>query len=466
MSFFRKYIGDKAFYRMVLGIAVPIMLQNGVTSFVNMLDNLMVGSLGTEAMSGVSIVNQFIFVFNLLIFGAVSAAGIFTAQYYGSKNTEGVRHTFRFKLLVNALAVLLGVGAFLLFGDDLIRLFLHQGDGEGDLALTFSYAKDYLVIMLIGFVPYALSQVYASTMRETGEPVWPLIAGVVAVATNGALNAVFIFALGLGVKGAAIATVVSRFAEALLLMAWSHRHVDRCSYLKGAYTSLYIPRTLVKRIVLGGLPLMANELLWSLAITVRSQCYSTRGLDVVAAMNISNTVYNVFSVIYLAMGSAIAIIIGNLLGAGKTELAKETDCKLIAFSVFCGACTGVLILLVAPAFPLLYETSATVQSLATYLMVIQALVIPFDAFTNAAYFTIRSGGQILVTMLSDSVFMWVVVVPVCCLLAYLTPLSIFALFAICHGCDCLKALFGCVLLRRDTWARRLVSEDENAQICQ
>ena len=466
MSFFRKYIGDKAFYRMVLGIAVPIMLQNGVTSFVNMLDNLMVGSLGTEAMSGVSIVNQFIFVFNLLIFGAVSAAGIFTAQYYGSKNTEGVRHTFRIKLLVNALAVLLGVGAFLLFGDDLIRLFLHQGDGEGDLALTFSYAKDYLVIMLIGFVPYALSQVYASTMRETGEPVWPLIAGVVAVATNGALNAVFIFALGLGVKGAAIATVVSRFAEALLLMAWSHRHVDRCSYLKGAYTSLYIPRTLVKRIVLGGLPLMANELLWSLAITVRSQCYSTRGLDVVAAMNISNTVYNVFSVIYLAMGSAIAIIIGNLLGAGKTELAKETDRKLIAFSVFCGACTGVLILLVAPAFPLLYETSATVQSLATYLMVIQALVIPFDAFTNAAYFTIRSGGQILVTMLSDSVFMWVVVVPVCCLLAYLTPLSIFALFAICHGCDCLKALFGCVLLRRDTWARRLVSEDENAQICQ
>lgn len=466
MSFFRKYIGDKAFYRMVLGIAVPIMLQNGVTSFVNMLDNLMVGSLGTEAMSGVSIVNQFIFVFNLLIFGAVSAAGIFTAQYYGSKNTEGVRHTFRFKLLVNALAVLLGVGAFLLFGDDLIRLFLHQGDGEGDLALTFSYAKDYLVIMLIGFVPYALSQVYASTMRETGEPVWPLIAGVVAVATNGALNAVFIFALGLGVKGAAIATVVSRFAEALLLMAWSHRHVDRCSYLKGAYTSLYIPRTLVKRIVLGGLPLMANELLWSLAITVRSQCYSTRGLDVVAAMNISNTVYNVFSVIYLAMGSAIAIIIGNLLGAGKTELAKETDRKLIAFSVFCGACTGVLILLVAPAFPLLYETSATVQSLATYLMVIQALVIPFDAFTNAAYFTIRSGGQILVTMLSDSVFMWVVVVPVCCLLAYLTPLSIFALFAICHGCDCLKALFGYVLLRRDTWARRLVSEDENTQICQ
>ncbi len=458
MSFARKFIGDKAFYRMTLSIAVPIMLQNGITNFVNMLDNLMVGRLGTEAMSGVSIVNQFIFVFNLLIFGAVSAAGIFTAQYHGSHNTEGVRDTFRFKLLVNAAAVLLGVGAFLLFGDDLIRLFLHQGDSEGDLTLTLAYAKEYLLVMLIGFLPFALTQVYASTMRETGETLRPLIAGIIAVLTNGVLNLVFIFGLGLGVAGAAIATVIARFVEAAILMIWAHSHTDRCPYLRGAYASMRMPRTLVRRIILGGLPLMANELLWSLAITMRTQCYSTRGLDVVAAMNISTTVYNVFSVVYLAMGSAIAIIVGNLLGAGKTEEAKETDRKLIAFSVFCGVCTALLILAVAPFFPRLYETTDTARDLATYMMIIMAILLPFEAFTNASYFTIRSGGQVFITMLSDSIFMWVVIVPVACICAYLTPLPIYALFAICHGCDCLKALFGYVLLRRDTWARQLVQE--------
>lgn len=469
MTLRKKYIGDKAFYRTVLGIAVPIMLQNGITSFVNMLDNLMVGRLGTEAMSGVSIVNQFIFVFNLMIFGAVSAAGIFTAQYHGSGDTEGVRHTFRFKLLVDVLATALGIVLFLLCGEGLISLFLHEGSEGGDLALTMTYAKDYLAMTLIGLVPYAVTQVYASTMRETGETLRPLLAGAVAVATNFVLNIVLIFGVGdivpaMGVVGAALATVISRFVEMFVLVLWAHRHTDVCPYLVGVYRTLRIPRALVGRIILGGLPLMANELFWSLAITMRTQAYSTRGLDVVAALNISNTVYNVFSVVYLAMGSAIAIMIGNLLGAGKCEEAKDTDRKLIVFSVFCACVTGLLILAVSPFFPQLYDTTETVRSLATYLMIVQAIVMPFDAFTNAAYFTIRSGGRILITILSDSVFMWVVVVPISMLLANGTAMSIFWLFALCHGLDCLKSAFAAFLLSRGSWARRLVTEDGVAPI--
>lgn len=463
MTLRRKYIGDKAFYRSVLAIAVPIMLQNGITNFVNMLDNLMVGTLGTEAMSGVSIVNQFIFVFNLMIFGAVSAAGIFTAQYHGSGDTEGVRFTFRFKLLVGVLATVLGIVLFIFLGSALILLFLHEG-GEGNLALTMAHAKDYLAVMLIGLLPYTVTQVYASTMRETGETLRPLLAGAVAVAVNCILNVVLIFGVGdiipaMGVKGAAIATVVARFAEMLLLVLWAHTHTRVCPYLVGAYRSLYIPRALTVRIILGGLPLMANELFWSLAITLRTQAYSTRGLEVVAALNISNTLYNVFSVVYLAMGSAIAIMIGNLLGAGKEQEARDTDRKLIVFSVMCAALTGLLILLISPFFPRLYDTTEAVRSLATYFLVVQALVMPFDAFTNAAYFTIRSGGRILITILSDSVFMWVVVVPTSQLLALSTPLSILWLFAICHGLDCLKCAFAAFLLSRGTWARRLVTDD-------
>ena len=139
--FFKKFIGSRSFYKRVLVISLPIMIQNGITNFVSLLDNIMVGRIGTEAMSGVSIVNQFIFVFNLMIFGAVSAAGIFTAQYHGNRDTDGERYTFRYRMIINTLAAIAAVGVFAVFSDFLISLFLHSGSAEGDLAITLEYGK-------------------------------------------------------------------------------------------------------------------------------------------------------------------------------------------------------------------------------------------------------------------------------------------------------------------------------------
>ena len=119
----KKFIGDKAFYKMVLAIAVPIMIQNGITNFVSLLDNIMVGQIGTEQMSGVAIVNQLIFVYNLCIFGGVSGAGIFTAQYYGQKDDEGIRHTFRFKIWMALLLTIGAITVFLIWGGDLNQMY-------------------------------------------------------------------------------------------------------------------------------------------------------------------------------------------------------------------------------------------------------------------------------------------------------------------------------------------------------
>ena len=171
--FLKKYIGDKNFYKMVLTVALPIMIQNGISNFVNLLDNVMVGSLGTEAMSGVNIVNQFLFVFNLIIFGAISSAGIFTAQFHGNRDTEGEKYTVRFKLIIALLVGVAGVLIFHFFDSEFISLFLHDGSAEGDLALTLEFGKEYLAVMLIGLIPFALSQIYASTLRETEETIIP-----------------------------------------------------------------------------------------------------------------------------------------------------------------------------------------------------------------------------------------------------------------------------------------------------
>jgi len=169
----RKFIGTKRFYKTLLGVMIPILIQNAITNFVSLLDNVMVGRVGTEQMSGVSIVNQLLFVFYLCIFGAISGAGLFSAQFFGKRDHEGVRHTFRFKWYISLL--LLGGATALLIaaGEPLIGLYLHEGGETGDLALTLHYAKQYLAISLIGLLPYTVTQVYAGTLREIGHTVPP-----------------------------------------------------------------------------------------------------------------------------------------------------------------------------------------------------------------------------------------------------------------------------------------------------
>ena len=459
----QRYIGDKHFYKSTLAIAVPMMIQNGITNLVSLLDNIMVGRLGTEAMSGVSIVNQFIFIFNLLVFGSVAAAGIYIAQYYGLGDERGLRFSFRFKFLITTVAAILGTAVFFVFHEQLIGLFLHESDSAGDLALTLSYGKEYLFVMLIGLVPYAIAQVYASTLRETGEVIVPMISCITAVLTNFALNVLLIFGyLGfpaLGVKGAAIATVVSRFVELFILVIYTHRKSARFSYIRGAFSSFKIPKTLFCEISLKGIPLLLNEFLWAIAMTMRNQCYSTRGLDVVAAQNISSTVFNLFNVVYMSLGSAIAIIIGNLLGAGKTDEAKEKSRKLITFSVLIGFAIMSVMMLSSLFFPKIYNTTDNVRSLASFMMIISGLTMPFAAFANAAYFTLRSGGKVFITILFDSVYMWCITMPVCMIFAYLTGVNIFMLFIICQFVDTLKCIFGAFLLKQGGWANVLVGNE-------
>jgi len=222
----KKFFGDRAFYKRVLAISTPIIIQNGITNFVNLLDNVMVGALGTEAMSGVSIVNQFVFIFNLLIFGAMSAGGIFTAQYHGRGDVAGVRNTFRIKLLISVILGILGVAVFMIFDDALISTFLHAGESSGDLELTLTYGREYLAVFVIGLIPYAVSQSYASTLRETGDTVIPMYSSVIALVCNCCLNYVFIFLLSMGVRGAAVATVIAQFSCMIVSYIYMYRRYE------------------------------------------------------------------------------------------------------------------------------------------------------------------------------------------------------------------------------------------------
>lgn len=457
-QFFSGYIGDRAFYKRTLAIAIPMIIQNTVTNLVNLLDNLMVGSLGTEQMSGVAIVNMFIFVFNLAIFGAISGAGIFTAQFNGRGDVDGVRHTLRVKLVICAVVGVLGVGIIGGFGHSLISTFLHEGT-DGDLALTLASGERYLSFIIIGLIPFALSQVYASTLRETGETVIPMIASVASIATNFVFNALLIFGLlgfpALGVVGAAIATSLSRFVELTILVLYTHINKKKCPFAVGVFRNFRVPAPLVKQIIIKGAPILANELFWSLSVTVCNQCYSTRGLDVVAAMNIAFTLQNLLSVAYFALSSSIAIIVGNLLGAGKFEEAKDEDKKLLAFAVFMGMIMMGVQFSLSGVFPLLYETTQEVRELSGFVMNCFALTMPAAALATSTYYTIRSGGRVFITMLFDSVYAWVIVMPVAFVLAYCTTIPFTLLLPIILVVENLKLVPGLILVHKGIWVRQI-----------
>ncbi len=455
-----RYIGDKAFYRHVLGVALPIIIQNGITNFVSMLDNVMVGQVGTVPMSGVSIVNNLIFIFNLCVFGASSGAGIFTAQFHGSRDDEGIRHTFRFKFLVCSAIALIGSAIFRFGGGPLISLYL-TGDGDAATAAgALDYGLRYLSVMIWGFLPFALCNVYSSTLRETGETAVPMAAGITAVLVNLCLNYVLIFghfgAPEMGVKGAAVATVISRYVELAIVVVWTHSHSRKHSFIKGVYRSLYIPGKLLKSIVVKGMPLLINEFLWSCGMAILNQCYSTCGLDVVPALNISSTMFGLGSVVFLAMGNAVGIIMGQMLGAGAAEAeVRDSNRKLITFSVLSGVVFGSIMALFSGLFPELYNTTQEIRDLAAVLICISAVMMPFNSYTNATYFTLRSGGQTLVTFLFDSCFVCFICVPVAFCLSRFTDLTIIPLYAVCQALDFVKCALGAYMLKQGKWIQNL-----------
>ena len=245
-----KYIGDRAFYGRVLKVMIPIVIQQGITNFVGLLDNIMVGQVGTEQMSGVAITNQLLFIFQLCIFGCLSGAGIFCAQYFGKGDQEKVKSVFRYKVLTTGAITLLAMAIFWFFREPLIRLFLTDTGTGGDLEATLGYGKTYLEVMMVGLIPFAIVQMYSSTMRETGETAIPMKASTLAVLVNMCFNYVLIFGkLGapkLGVAGAAIATVISRFAELAFILIYAKVKRERFSYLTGVYQTLRVPLALTK----------------------------------------------------------------------------------------------------------------------------------------------------------------------------------------------------------------------------
>jgi len=485
----KKFIGDKAFYRAVMIILLPLVAQQGITSFVNLLDTLMVGSLGEETLSAVGVVNQILMVFNLTIFGGLSGVSIFGSQFAGKNDVDGMRQSFRAKLYFCAFVCVAGITLLLTMGDRFIAMFM-QGEMNSQsagmtaealaqrVAFASQQAHDYLWIMLCGLPAFALAQTYAGSMREMGKTVATMVGSVIAILTNLVLNFLLIYqtrelsvfgltftmwGAGMGVRGAALATVIARFVEMFFILIYAHLHQNRYVFLRGAFRNGYVPLSLLKRIAITGTPLMLNEVLWSLGMTFINQCYSSRGMTALAALNITSTAWNLFCIIMFAMGNAVSIMVGQYLGRGDKKGARDVDTKLLFITVVSHLFLGGLLALVAGLIPNLFNVTEEARALAKQTLVIAGLSLPIHAFLHATYFTIRSGGKTVVTFLFDSVYTWCVPAVIAFVLSRYTQANVVTMYFCIQFIDVIKLVIGLFMLRSDFWANNVVDDQNTAE---
>lgn len=462
-AFKNKYFGDKKFYIDVLALASPIVIQQLITNFVNMLDNIMVGQVGTYAMSGVSISNQLISIFILAIFGLISAASIYGAQFVGKKDEKNVRNCLYYKLISSLVVCILAISIVWAFGDKLIGIFMNENSNSKEaIEETYKHALTYLRIMSIGFIPFAFSESITSSFRENKESKLPMYISMATVATNFVFNWILIFGNfgfpALGPAGAAIATVISRFVELFLNIMISYRSRFRFTFLQGFFSKFHIDKELFKEITRSGVPLIVNELLYSTGLAAITHAYSFRGIDAIAAYNIVATIINLFFVFALAMGSCISILVGQRLGAGDIEDAVETNTRLTVLALIVSIIAGLILAVSAKAFPQLYNTSEYVKDISTQMIRIGGLTLWISSLYNTSYYTLRCGGKTIITLLFDSVGTLFVSLPVAYLLAIVTDLDIVSMYLIIRIVDLYKVFLGLYLVKKRIWVNNLVDK--------
>ncbi len=455
----QKLFGPKDFRHHALQIILPVAIQSLITNFVNVLDNLMVGRIGTEEMTGVSVTNQLLTIFLFILSGALAAAGIFGSQFFGKRDWEGMRFVLRVKLFFGTLILAVFALAMIFGGKYFIGLFM-QGEGAQEQAeKMLESGWTYMKIMLPGLIPFMLSQVLAGSLRESERTQLPMIAGIIAMLTNLVLNWVLIFGkLGLpalGAAGAALATVISRVTEFTYMLLGAGRLRGKLPYLKKVFSSLYIPGPLIKKILISAVPLVGNEILYSLAYTSVQQSLSLRSIYVMSALNISMTFQSLTQIAASSVGAAAGVLVGQRLGQSDYRRAKQEADWLSIIMLVSSSVLAILLFLTSGTIPQLYNTTEDVRSLSTVFMRLQAIALPMQSLFYCNYNILRAGGRTMLTFLSDAV-MDCIKAALVFFIARRTALAIIPFYAITEAWYFVKTGFGYLLYKYARWMNNVV----------
>jgi len=448
----KRFFGNKAFYKSIFLITLPLVLQQILINVVNLADNVMVGQLRQEEMNGVYIASQIMFVCTLGLFGSIEGSSIFFAQYFGGKDEAHMRFVFKFKCVAALIIAFLFFFVLTIFIEPLAGLFT-------DLESEINVCKEYIGILKYSLFFFALSNVLASSFREVKRTSIPMWSSALALLVNISLNYVLIFGhFGfneLRVEGAAIATLIARIFEFAFLLIITL--VLRMNYLNNLFRGEYLEKGLTTRLIKCSIPLFLNELLWSTGQMIISIALCSRGKDARNALSIATTINNLFYIGALSLGNAIAIVIGNTLGAGEIEKAKVESRQLIMLCFIIGIVFGVALIIFAPLITYAYNVSEEVRLLAINAMRIYGALMWLFAINVSCFFVIRAGGNTKIVLAFDSLFGWLVQVPFALIFAFLTDVSFEWLFFIVYVVELIKLVSGLFIVHRNKWAKNIVA---------
>ncbi len=428
----------KGFYKILFTIAVPIILQNLMQTFVNMLDTVMVGQLGATEIAAVGLGNQIFFMLNMVLFGICSGGSIFIAQYWGSRNIAGIRKSLGIMLCgaVTTSLVFFAGGVFV--PDVLISLYTNDIE-------VIQIAADYLRIVVFSYPMMAVSFALQMSFRSTEHVKLPMVSTIISFGLNGLFNWLLIFGIGpvpaFGVIGAALATLISRLVELFITVLWSYSSkYESCGTMK---EYLSFDKKFIARFIKISIPVIISESCWGLGITVQNSIYAHTGTDAFAAFSITNTISQLTWVFFIGMGNASSIIMGKKIGAGDIEGTKAYAFRYSWFLPLLGLAGSCLLFPLSCLLPLLFNVDRSIIAIAKSMLYILMVTYPFRAFNMLLIVGIlRCGGDTIYSSIIDNGWMWLVALPLGAVAAFVWNLPPFAIMLCLEIEQLLKTLSG------------------------
>ncbi len=445
---------DKTFLSKFIKIALPVMLSGFVTFLVSFLDNIMVGTVSNEAVSGVYAANQVTYLYNLAIFGLLEGAGVFIQQFTGKKDYDRIRDCYRFKIISSFIFLLIIIPIIYIFGHHLVWQYCKSDTNRN---LIFNEAMDYLRLIAISYIPFTIGYIYSTTYREMGLTKYAMYSSIVALVVNTILNLVFILGLKQGAKGAAYATIISRICEMLFLIGLSR--LKKFLFFRNVFKPFKFEKGIVKKILSKSYLLFINEIGFALGNILQTLAFSQRD-GVLAAISVLTTISNIITILIQGLSVGIGVIVGQDLGQGDFVKARDDNKKLSFLGIYLSLFTGLILVATSFVLPNIFkEIDNEQKKIATKLIIIYGVLLFANCLSIIYYYTLKAGGRTLETLILDTGFMLVVYVPVSWILAMATNLNIIYIYLIVRGLDILKSVLGFILVKRGKWLQNLTIED-------
>lgn len=448
---------EKSFYKLLFGISIPIAMQNLITFAVSMIDTLMVGSLGETQLASVAIANNLFFVLMILLFGLSSGTNIMIAQYWGKKDTSTIHKILSIMYRACLIIVLIFVSIALFFPKGFMSIFTPETQ-------VIEAGASYLRIVCIGYLFYGITNCTIMMLRAVNTVKISIVVYTVSLVVNAFFNYVLIFgkfgAPALGIRGAAIATVMARVSEFIIITVYMYFHEKKIK-LRVKHL-LHVDKVLLKDYAKNCTPVLFNELLWSTGSSMISVVVGRMGPSVVSANSINSVAQQFVSVFIFGLSNAAAVIIGNTIGQGRKDKVKEYAFTIGVFSVFVGIMAGTIIYLIRPIIVDFYNFSEGTKNMAMEIMGITSIVLIFQALgSNMMMGVLRGGGDAKFVLLNDLLFMWTVAIPGGFIAAFLLKLPLPFVFLILRCDEIIKSVVSVFRVASGKWIRDVTKDYSN-----